>query len=78
MTNIMYFLYNPDYYGETDRLSKEEYAEYEENRNALIERIEKEGYPEDKLHEIYEKYADSYGYVSLSDIEDALQEVKNG
>lgn len=78
MTNVMYFLYNPDYYGETDRLSKEEYAEYEENRNALIERIEKEGYPEDKLHEIYEKYADSYGYVSLSDIEDALQEVKNG
>ena len=49
-----------------------------ENRNKLIEKVEKEGYPEEKLQEIYEKYADSYGYVSLSEIEDALQEVKNG
>ena len=78
MANVMYLLYYPGYYGRTEALSEDELEEYMENRNKLIEKLEKEGYPEEKLHEIYEKYADSYGYVSLSDIEDALQEVKNG
>ena len=78
MSNIMYFLYYPDYYGRTESLSETELEEYLENRKQLIEKVEKEGYPEEKLQEIYEEYADSYGYISLSEIEDALQEVKNG
>ena len=78
MANVMYFLYFPDYYGRTESLSEAEMEEYLENRNRLIEKAEKEGYPEGKLHEIYEEYSDSYGYISISDIEEALQEVKNG
>ena len=78
MTKVLYYLFYPDYFGKTESLSKEELAEYEESRNKLVEKAEEEGYPQDKLQEIYENYADSYGYLTYSDIEKPLEEVKNG
>ena len=78
MDEVLYFLYFPEYYTYRSVLSDTEREEYEENRKNLIEKADREGYSEEKLQEIYETYADSYGYLSYADIQEALKEVKNG
>ena len=78
MTDVMYFLYYPEYFIYRYGMSDSEKEEYEENRKNLIEKVENDGYAEEKLAEIYQKCRDSYGYLSYTDVQKALEEVKNG
>ena len=67
-----------DYEAAKESMSDMEKEEYEENRKNLIEKAENDGYAEEKLAEIYQKCKDSYGYLSYTDVQKALEEVKNG
>lgn len=78
MTDVMYFLYFPEYYVYRAEMSAAEKEEYEENRQNLIEKAEKDGYGTEKLEELYHRYADSYGYLSYENVQKILEEVKNG
>ncbi len=74
LQNILYFLYDPEFYAGRDGMKSVDAQEYEEMRNGLLLRMEERGYSEAELAEIYFNHADKYGYISLSDLEEYVKE----
>ncbi|MBP5280475.1 MAG: hypothetical protein J6Z03_08315, partial [Erysipelotrichaceae bacterium] len=78
LSKMLYFIYFPDYYGNTNKMSAEELQEYEEERSEVIALLNKKGYSEEELKNIYDSCKDSYGYLSASDVEKLMKEEDNG
>lgn len=76
--NVLYFIYYPDYYANTNKMSKEEYQDYKQDREALIEKMKDFGYNEEELSDIYDSCKDEYGYLRVSDIKEKMKEADNG
>ena len=77
-TRMLYFLYYPDYYGNTNKMSTEELQEYQRERADMLALLEKKGYSEEELKNIYDSCKDGYGYVSAIDVEEMMKEEDDG
>ncbi len=76
--DILYFIFHPDYYANINRMSKEEYQEYLNNKAILIEKMKGFGYSEEEMSEIYNSLKDDYGYIHSYDLRDRMKETDNG
>ena len=74
LRDILYFLCNPDMFSNTYRWSQEVWDEYEEERQQILSVMQEKGYSEEELAGIYEKHADDYGYLSISELDPYLKE----
>ena len=59
-------------------MSKDEYQEYLEEKNNVIDKMKGFGYSEEELHNIYNSCKDGYGYLSASDVAKMMKEADNG
>ena len=75
---ILYYLYNPTYFANMNRMSEQEYQEYEESKKDIIAYMNKLGYKEEELRQIYETNHDEYGYVRSADLKQYIKEQNNG
>lgn len=75
---VLYFIYYPDYFANTNRMSDSEYQEYQSEKAALIEKMNGFGYNEDELSLIYNTCKDEYGYLSARDLKKMMKEADNG
>lgn len=75
---VMYFLFQPEYYTGYNGLNRVDEGEYTAMRDALIEKAESLGYPYPELEEIYAKCSDSFGYVDGDLLKDYIKEGGNG
>ncbi|MBR4461720.1 MAG: hypothetical protein IKS51_03990 [Erysipelotrichaceae bacterium] len=73
-TDILYFLYHPDYFCTTKHWTQEDWNEYEEDRQQILSRMEEKGYSGQELSEIYETNKDEYGYLTASELDKYLKE----
>ena len=78
LEDVLYFLYYPDYYAKTSKMSKDEYQEYLEEKNNVIDKMKGFGYSEEELYNIYNSCKDGYGYLSASDVAKMMKEADNG
>lgn len=78
MEKVLYFLFYPDYYCRYNGLSQDEKEEYELMKQSVITDMNSKGYTETQLEEIYRKYADGYGYLSIADLSDYLKGENDG
>ena len=78
LTDVLYFLFYPDYYAGYNSFSKINKENYELMCQSLITMMNQEGFSEAKMEEIYRKHADAYGYLRASDLKEYLEEGKNG
>ena len=78
LRDCLYFLYCPDYYGDPTKMSEEDYAVYEENRKVILNDLIELGYSESELRSIYDRCADSYGYLNASDLKKYVKGENNG
>ena len=74
LTDVLYFLYNPDYYFSTYRWTEDLYGEYEEKRQQIVSVMQGKGYEEKELSDIYDSNADGDGYLHSSDLDKYLKE----
>ena len=70
LEKVLYFLYYPEYYTGYNTAKKIDREEYADMKKAVIDMTDENGFPEEKLKEIYEKHADEYGYISSYDLEE--------
>ena len=75
---MLYFIYYPDYYGNTNKMSVEEIEEYETEKSDVINMLKEKGYSEEELKNIYDSCKDGYGYISSGDVEKLMKEENNG
>ena len=73
-SDVLYFLYYPEYLCEREKLSEDASAEYEEQCQQILAKMQEKGFTEEELSEIYHRHADSYGYLTASDLETYLKE----
>ena len=73
LRDSLYFLFFPEYYGNTDKLNEEDAREYESDREELLNVLAQKGYSESELHNIYDRCSDSYGYLDSSDLKKYLK-----
>ena len=78
MEKVLYFLFYPDYFCRYSTLSQDEKAEYELMKQSVITDMNSKGYTETQLEEIYRKFADGYGYLSIADLSDYLKGENDG
>ena len=74
LADVLYFLYNPDYYFSTYRWTEDLYGEYEEKRQQIVSVMQEKGYEEKELSDIYDSNADGDGYLHSSDLDKYLKE----
>lgn len=77
-SEVLYFLYYPEYFAGRGRLPEEFVEEYQELRNKVLAFMAEKGFTEQELEEIYHEHADGYGYVSGADLRQYLKEAGNG
>ncbi len=70
LEKVLYFLYYPEYYSGYNSAKKIDEEEYEQMKESIITAMSENGFPEERLREIYEKHADEYGYISSYDLEE--------
>ena len=78
LAKILYFLFYPDYYANTNKMSKEEYDEYLADREELLQMMKEKDYTEVELKEIYKEASDDYGYLDYGKIEEMMKEETDG
>ena len=78
LSRMLYFIYYPDYYGNTNKMSAEEIEEYETEKSDVINMLKEKGYSEEELKNIYDSCKDGYGYISSGDVEKLMKEENNG
>lgn len=78
LRDCMYYIYNPDYLVNTNSMSLEEYEEYENMRQDIIDKLVQDGYSESELQNIFDTHRDSYGYLNSSDLKRYLKGENNG
>ncbi len=74
LQNVLYFLFDPDYFAYGNGMQNADPEQYEAMRSDVLKRMEEKGYSEQELSDIYQANADSYGYLSASDLEAYLKE----
>ena len=65
LDDVLYFIFYPDYYFNTDKLTDEYLAEYEQDRAEVLKNCAGQGYSENRLKELYEGCRDESGYLSF-------------
>ncbi|MBQ6075706.1 MAG: hypothetical protein IJK86_06065 [Lachnospiraceae bacterium] len=75
---MLHFIYNPEAFTGYNGMNRVDRDEYAEMRDALISELESRGYSRVELDEIYEKCANSYGYVDLDLLKQYVKEDGNG
>ena len=78
MEDCLYYLFYPDYYAQTSGMSEDERAEYETKKQELLLELQKHGYSQQELKDIYDECKDEYGYVRSYDLEPYLKGENNG
>ena len=78
LQQMMYFIFQPEYYTGYNGMNRVNENEYAEMREALISKLESRGYAFLELEEIYVKCSDSYGYVDGDLLKDYVKEGGNG
>jgi hypothetical protein len=74
LTDVLYFLYNPQYFCNPLRWTQDDWNEYEEDRQEILRLMQEKDYSEQELSEIYQTNADEYGYLSSSKLDKYLKE----
>ena len=77
-SRILYFLFYPEYYSGYNTKNKIDLEEYEKLKDSIYSLMERMGYSPEELADIYKKCADSYGYVSTTDLKEYMKEAGNG
>ena len=70
LEKVLYFLYYPEYYTGYNSAKKIDKEEYGQMRESIVAMMDENGFPEEKLEEIYKEHADEYGYISSYDLEE--------
>ena len=78
LRDCLYFLFYPEYYGNPEKMNETDLAEYEKNREEILNVLVTMGYSESELHSIYDRCADSYGYLNTSDLKKYVKGEDNG
>ena len=78
LSDVLYFLYYPEYFTGYGRAKNIDTQEYELMCEGLYTRMNQEGFSKAKLEEIYKKHADSYGYIHAADLQEYIKEEGNG
>ena len=78
LSDVLYFLYYPEYFTGYGRVKNIDTQEYELMCEGLYTRMNQEGFSKAKLEEIYKKHADSYGYIHAADLQEYIKEEGNG
>ena len=76
--DVLYFIFYPDYYANTNKMSKDERQDYLNDKQTVIEKMKGFGYSEEELKHIYDSCKDEYGYISSGDIRKFMKEADNG
>ena len=74
LQDVLYFLYYPQFYTYQRNTDDIDMEQYEAMRQDVLGMMNERGYPEEELADIYEKHADKYGYLSISDLEPYVKE----
>lgn len=75
---MLHFIYNPEAFTGHNGMNRVDRNEYAEMRDALISELESRGYSRAELDDIYEKCANSYGYVNSDLLKQYVKEDGNG
>ncbi|MBQ2509249.1 MAG: hypothetical protein II529_00355 [Erysipelotrichaceae bacterium] len=78
LRDCLYFLFYPEFYGNPGNMNEEDLGLYEANRAELLDLLSQKGYSESELHSIYDRHADSYGYLNISDLKKYVKGENNG
>ena len=78
LRDCLYFLFYPEFYGNPGNMNEEDLGLYETNRTELLDLLSQKGYSESELHSIYDRHADSYGYLNISDLKKYVKGENNG
>lgn len=76
LSECLYFLFYPDYYGELH--DPADLETYESNRERLAEKLSEQGYSRTELQDIYDSCRDTYGYVRTADLRKYMKGEDNG
>ena len=74
LQDVLYFLYYPQFYTYQRNTDDIDMEQYEAMRQDVLGMMNERGYTEEELADIYEKHADKYGYLSISDLEPYVKE----
>lgn len=77
LCDILYFLFFPEYYSGHNTMNQVDEAAYGQMCESLVSDMQERGYTLSALQEIYEKHADSYGYISASELKEYVKEDRN-
>ncbi len=78
LQDCLYYLYYPDYFVATRKMSSEEYEIYRQDRESIMNMLIEKGYSESELQTIYENNKDEYGYLVASSLEKYVKGEDNG
>ena len=71
---MLHFIFSPEVFTGYNGMNRVDEDEYGEMRNALIAELGDKGYSYAELEEIFEKCADSYGYVDANLLKEYVKE----
>lgn len=74
----LYFIYYPDYYARSSKLSNEEYEKYMTQKVEITEKLVEMGYLESELQMIYDRCKDDYGYIQMDMLRKYFKGENNG
>ncbi|MCR4951957.1 MAG: hypothetical protein K6A40_11615 [Solobacterium sp.] len=75
LQDVLYFLYFPkNYVPYSNDVKNIDMEQYETMRQSVLSLMADKGYAEQELSDMYQKHADSYGYVHLSDLDAYVKE----
>ena len=74
LQEVLYFLYFPQYFTYRRGTEGMDMGQYGQMKESVVKMMEEKGYTEPELADIYARHADSYGYLTASDLEVYVKE----
>ncbi len=78
LQKVLYFFYYPEYFSGYNTMRLIDKEEYGEMCASLLSSMEKRGYTEEELKDIYEKCSDPHGYTEYEKLKQYVKEDGNG